>query len=123
MLERGNTLFVGAAPPRGTIPGKNCTSFGPQLWRILAAMRFREDHRSGWYDRSYHPDSGGSMGHFLLRPKAAYDTRRFSHDRSMNQCVWHPCVLLPGQRNHDLDLGVNLETGKLQLETLTWILV
>ena len=69
MLERGNTLFVGAAPPRGTIPGKNCTSFGPQLWRILAAMRFREDHRSGWYDRSYHPDSGRSMSSFLLQPK------------------------------------------------------
>ena len=102
MLDRGKTLVGDAAPPRGIAPGKNCTSFGPQLKEHSCTLKVERGPRLGMV-RPLGPSRLGRFhGQLPSSAEAEYDTRRFSHDsdhhekqRMINHMEHEPECLAP----------------------------
>ena len=108
VLEEGRLFLLEAphpAPPSGKKLHKLRSS---TQGSTLATLRIRSDLGREWYDRSYHPLSEvpwatsfcGRRSHTILvaSPMTVIIMHQVHDDRchvSLNQCVWHPCVLLP----------------------------
>ena len=72
MLERGKTLVGDAAPPRGIAPKKAVQALVLNSVHTLVPRGLdRTAAQDGTTARTIL--AGGSMGNFLLRPKAEYD--------------------------------------------------